>query len=131
MRLTIAVLIAAAFAASAFAVWPLPPYTVWPCDPTAKAGTVTACTGGVEQPVSMVTVHVQGTSATALSDLNGAFAVMQVPAPGTYSISVSDGGQTATRMYVPVAPGETIDIGPLQLGADVTSNCGEGLPPNT
>lgn len=94
-------------------------------------GTVTACTGGVEQPVSMVTVHVQGTSATALSDLNGAFAVMQVPAPGTYSISVSDGGQTATRMYVPVAPGETIDIGPLQLGADVTSNCGEGLPPNT
>jgi hypothetical protein len=93
-------------------------------------GTVTACTGGVEQPVSMVTVKVQGTSATGITDLNGVFAVMQVPAPATYSISVSDGGQTATRMYVPVAPGETIDIGPLQLGADVTSGCGEGLPPN-
>jgi len=76
-------------------------------------------------------VQVQGTSATGTTDLNGVFAVLQVPAPGTYTVSVSDGGQTATRMYVPVAPGETIDIGPLQLGADVTSGCGEGLPPNT
>ena len=94
-------------------------------------GSVTACTGGVEQPVSLVTVHVQGTPATGITDLNGAFAVMQVPAPGTYSITVTDGGKTATRMYVPVAPGETIDIGPLQLGADITSACGEGLPPTT
>src|SRR5579859_4504648 len=61
-------------------------------------GSVTACTGGVEQPVGLVTVKVQGTSATGITDLNGDFAVMQVPAPGTYSISVSDGGQTATRM---------------------------------
>jgi hypothetical protein len=92
-------------------------------------GSVSACKGGVEQPVTFVTVQVQGTSATGITDFSGVFAVSQVPAPGTYTISVSDGGQTATRQYVPVAPGETIDIGPLLLGADVTAGCGEGLPP--
>jgi hypothetical protein len=92
-------------------------------------GSVSTCRGGVEQPVTMVTVHVQGTSATGITDLDGVFAVSQVPAPGTYTISVSDGGQTATRQYVPVAPGETIDIGPLLIGADIAAGCGEGLPP--
>jgi hypothetical protein len=94
-------------------------------------GSVTMCQGGVEQPVTLVTVQVQGTSAVGITDLDGVFAVMQVPAPGMYTISVSQGGQTASRMYVPVAPGETIDVGPLQIGADMVAGCGEGLPPNT
>jgi hypothetical protein len=94
-------------------------------------GTVTACQGGSEQPVSTATVQVQGTSATGISDPDGVFAVMQVPAPGTYTVSVSDGGQTATRMYVPVAPGEIIDIGTLEVGADAIAGCGQGLPPST
>jgi hypothetical protein len=94
-------------------------------------GTVTACQGGSEQPVSTATIQVQGTSATGVSDPSGVFAVMQVPAPGTYTVSVSDGGQTATRMYVPVAPGEIIDIGTLEVGADAIAGCGGGLPPST
>jgi hypothetical protein len=32
---------------------------------------------------------------------------------------------------VPVAPGETIDIGTLESGGDLITECGEGLPPNT
>jgi carboxypeptidase family protein len=92
-------------------------------------GSVSACQGGVEQPVTFVNVEVQGTPAAGFTDASGVFAVSQVPAPGTYTITVSDGGQTAVRQYVPVAPGETIDIGPLLLGADVTAGCGEGLPP--
>lgn len=28
-------------------------------------------------------------------------------------------------------PGEKIDIGTLQVGADALAGCGEGLPPNT
>jgi hypothetical protein len=87
-------------------------------------GSVSVCQGGAEQPVAMVSVQVQGTSATGITDMDGIFAVMQVPAPGTYTISVSDGGQTASRMYVPVAPGETIDIGTLQLGSDPVGGCG-------
>jgi carboxypeptidase family protein len=94
-------------------------------------GTVTDCQGGTEVPVGVARIQVQGTSAGAISDLQGVFAIMQVPAPGTYTVVVSDGQKTATRMYVPVAPGETIDIGTLQLGADVTAGCGEGLPPTT
>ena len=94
-------------------------------------GDVTNCQGGVEEPVTMVTVQVQGTSAAGITDLDGAFQVTQVPAPGTYTVSVSVGGQTVSRMYVPVAPGETIDIGTLQMGTDLTTDCGAGLPPNT
>lgn len=94
-------------------------------------GSVTNCRGGVEQPVTLVTVQVQGTSATGITDMDGAFEVSQIPAPGTYTVSVTVGGQTVSRLYVPVAPGETIDIGTLQTGGDLTTECGEGLPPNT
>ena len=94
-------------------------------------GNVTNCQGGVEEPVTLVTVQVQGTSATGITDMDGAFEVSQIPAPGTYTVSVTVGGQTVSRLYVPVAPGETIDIGTLQTGGDLTTECGEGLPPNT
>jgi hypothetical protein len=94
-------------------------------------GSVTACQGGSEQPLTFVTVQVQGTSAAGVTDQDGVFAVMQVPAPGTYTVSVSEGGQTASRSYVPVAPGEMIDIGTLVVGSDAFAGCGEGLPPST
>jgi hypothetical protein len=87
-------------------------------------GAVTSCANGAEQPASLVTVEVDGTQASGLTDEDGAFALTQVPAPGTYSISVSDNGTTATRMYVPVEPGETIDVGTLELGAAATG-CGD------
>jgi hypothetical protein len=93
-------------------------------------GTVTRCEGGADEPVSMLTVTALGTSASGITDLDGMFAIPQVPAPGTYTVQVSDQGVTAQRMYVPVAPGETIDIGTLQMGADAFAGCGGGLPPN-
>jgi Carboxypeptidase regulatory-like domain len=94
-------------------------------------GSVTTCQGGIEQPVTLVTVQVAGTSATATTDLDGTFQIAQVPAPGTYTVTVTAGGQTASRMYVPVAPGESIDIGVLEVGGDLLTECGEGLPPTT
>jgi len=38
---------------------------------------------------------------------------------------VSDGGQTATRQSVWVAPGEIIDVGTLELGASTSLGCGD------
>lgn len=64
-------------------------------------GMVTSCQGGIEQPVSTVTVTVPGTAATGMTDTDGLFAIPQVPAPGTYTVQVSDGGQMAQRLYVP------------------------------
>jgi hypothetical protein len=87
-------------------------------------GAVTTCSNGTEQPANLVTVDAQGTQASVLTAEDGSFALSEVPAPGVYSISVSDGGSTATRMYVPVAPGETIDVGTLELGA-TPMGCGD------
>jgi hypothetical protein len=88
-------------------------------------GSVSSCQNGVEQPLTQATVQVQGTSATGQSNQDGAFSIGGIPAPGTYTVTVSDSGNTATRQYVPVAPGETIDIGVLQLGADLSLGCGD------
>ncbi len=87
-------------------------------------GAVTNCSNGAEQPASLVTVEADGTEASVETNEDGGFALTQVPAPGTYSISVTDSGNTATRMYVPVAPGETIDVGTLELGASAIG-CGD------
>ena len=87
-------------------------------------GSVSNCQNGAQQPASLVTVQASGTSASALTDEDGAFQLTTVPAPGTYTISVSDGGATAARSYVPVAPGETIDVGTLELGASLLG-CGD------
>jgi len=88
-------------------------------------GSVSTCTNGAAQPAILVNVQATGTNLSALTDEDGAFALAQVPAPGTYTISVSDGGQTATRQSVPVAPGEIIDVGTLQLGASTQLGCGD------
>jgi len=90
-------------------------------------GSVSSCHNGVESPITLASVQAQGTNASAQTDLLGGFVLTAIPAPGTYTISASDGGGAATRMYVPVAPGETIDVGTLQIGADV-SGCGEDAP---
>lgn len=87
-------------------------------------GAVTTCSNGAEQPASLVTVQADGTHASVETDEDGAFALTEVPAPGMYTISVSDSGSSASRLYVPVAPGETIDIGTLELGTQATG-CGD------
>jgi hypothetical protein len=45
---------------------------------------------GVEQPLTQVTVQVQGTLASAQSDFDGEFSIAGLPAPGTYKVAVSD-----------------------------------------
>jgi len=87
-------------------------------------GSVSTCQDGAEQPASLVTVEVDGTTASAETGEDGSFLLTSVPAPGVYTLSVSDGGNTATRMDVPVAPGETIDIGTLELGTGALG-CGD------
>ncbi|MBV9579618.1 MAG: carboxypeptidase regulatory-like domain-containing protein [Chloroflexi bacterium] len=87
-------------------------------------GNVTTCQNGAEQPASLVGVQANGTNADGMTNEDGLFQLTQIPAPGMYTISATDSGNTATRMYVPVAPGETIDIGTLELGAGATG-CGD------
>jgi hypothetical protein len=86
-------------------------------------GSVSNCQNGALQPAILVTVQAAGTQASAETDEDGAFELSELPAPGTYTISVSDNGATANRLYVPVAPGEIIDVGTLELGAGVMG-CG-------
>jgi len=88
-------------------------------------GSVSTCTNGAPQPAIQLDVRANGTNLSALTDEDGAFELTQVPAPGTYTISVSDGGQTAMRQSVPVAPGEVIDVGTLELGGSTSLGCGE------
>ncbi|HEY1297106.1 MAG TPA: carboxypeptidase regulatory-like domain-containing protein [Chloroflexota bacterium] len=87
-------------------------------------GSVSNCQNGAQQPASLVIVQASGTTASTQTDEDGAFLLTEVPAPGTYTISVSDAGATAARQYVPVAPGETIDVGTLELGASLMG-CGD------
>jgi hypothetical protein len=82
-------------------------------------GEISVCQNGAQQPLTGVTVTAQGTQAATTSDSLGAFSLGRIPAPGVYTITASNGGSNATRQYVPVAPGETIDIGTLEFGVDL------------
>jgi hypothetical protein len=88
-------------------------------------GSVSNCTNGAEQPAPLVVVQADGTNSSAQTTEDGEFQLTDVPAPGKYTISVSDNGNSASRLYVPVAPGETIDVGTLELGANPTMGCGD------
>jgi hypothetical protein len=93
-------------------------------------GSVSSCANGAEQPASLVMVQADGTSASTETAEDGEFQLTGVPAPGKYTIRVSDNGKTASRLNVPVAPGETIDVGTLELGANPAIGCGdEGQAP--
>jgi hypothetical protein len=85
----------------------------------AVRGEVATCQNSAEQPAAGVTVQAEGTSATTLTNEDGDFSLTQVPAPAVYTIAASSGDSTTDRQHVPVAPGETIDIGMLQFGAGI------------
>jgi hypothetical protein len=86
-------------------------------------GEVDRCNGGNETPASGVSVGIDGGPAKlAQTDSTGEF-VMNVAA-GTYTvIATADDGSTASRQYVPVESGISIDIGIIDLGGGVTG-CG-------
>ncbi len=86
-------------------------------------GEVDRCNGGNETPAPGVSVGIDGGPAKlAMTDSTGEF-VLNVAA-GTYTvIATADDGSTASRQYVPVEGGISIDIGVIDLGGGVTG-CG-------
>jgi hypothetical protein len=83
-------------------------------------GGVARCVNGAEQPAGGVVVGVDG-GAAVRSDSNGNFLLM-LP-PGTYTVNASAQDGVASRQYVSVDAGATIDIGNLDLGGGI-SGCG-------
>lgn len=83
-------------------------------------GGVARCVNGAEQPAGGVVVGVDG-GAAVRSDSNGNFLLM-LP-PGMYTVNASAQDGVASRQYVSVDAGATIDIGNLDLGGGI-SGCG-------
>ncbi len=86
-------------------------------------GIVTDCTNGPEQFVYNATVMAEGNEVQVKSDLNGQFALPLFA--GIYTITATDPNGSATRHYVPVDAGQTIDIGIL----DISTGMGCDLEP--
>jgi hypothetical protein len=82
-------------------------------------GEVASCRSGAEASAPGIAVQAVGTSVAAQTDDQGTFSLTGVPAPGVYTIMASGSGATSDRSYVPVAPGQTIDVGTLDLGAGI------------
>jgi hypothetical protein len=86
------------------------------------SGQVARCVNGAELPAKNVAVGVDGGSAQlARTDDNGLFLV-SLP-PGTYTVIATAEDGAATRPYVPVDPGEVLDIGILDIGGGL-AGCG-------
>jgi Carboxypeptidase regulatory-like domain len=86
-------------------------------------GEVARCQGTNEIPAPQVQVGIDGGPANlAQTDDNGDFAIALAPGQYTVVASAND-GTTASRQYVPVTAGQTLDIGVLDLGAGV-AGCG-------
>lgn len=81
-------------------------------------GVVTDCVAGPELPVYYAAVTTEEFDLQVRTDLNGKFTLL-LP-PGTYTIVATDTNGTATRRYVPVDSGETIDVGTLDIGPALT-----------
>ena len=85
-------------------------------------GEVARCVNGAEQPAAQVAVGVDGGSASlARTDANGQF-LLALPA-GQYTVIATASDGTASRQYVPVEGGQSLDIGVLDIGGGV-AGCG-------
>ncbi len=94
--------------------------------PAAGLGVVTGevahCVNGAEQATAQVAVGVEGGGASlARTDANGEF-LLALPA-GQYTVVATANDGTASRQYVPVTGGQTLDIGVLDIGGGV-AGCG-------
>jgi hypothetical protein len=97
-----------------------------PPAPSATAGLIVGmvarCVAGAEQPAVGASVGYEGgPSALARTDSAGEF-VMALP-PGQYTILANAEDGSASRQYVPVEAGATVDIGVLDIGGGV-AGCG-------
>ncbi len=85
-------------------------------------GMVARCVNGVETPARAIAVGVEGGSPQlARTDDTGGF-LLALP-PGQYTITATAADGFASRPYVPVEVGETLDIGILDIGGGV-AGCG-------
>ena len=84
-------------------------------------GLVAKCVNNVEQPL-------QGASVTAesgyaiVTDSNGQFA-FSLP-PGNYDLSVTSSDGNGSRPNVPVAAGQLLDVGTIDVGPAAITGCG-------
>ena len=90
-------------------------------------GAVAQCTNNNEVPLANATIAVDGTPVTARSDTHGEWRLDGLPAPRVYNITVSGAGQTGVRPGVTLQPGQSIDVGVIDLGSVL--GCSGGVEP--
>jgi hypothetical protein len=85
-------------------------------------GEVARCVNGAEQPAPQVNVGVEGGDASLVKTDPGGQFFLALP-PGQYTVIATASDGTATRPYVPVEAGQSLDIGILDIGGGV-AGCG-------
>jgi hypothetical protein len=89
-------------------------------------GLVAKCVNNVEQPLQGASVSVESGFAI-ITDSNGQFAFAL--APGNYNISVTSSDGNGSRPNVPVAAGELLDVGTIDVGPAAMTGCGPDAEP--
>jgi hypothetical protein len=85
-----------------------------PISPTGTiTGTVTC--GDAATTPAPATIAVEGIKLSTSADTSGNFTLTGLPASQTFTIDAVGDAQTSSRRYVSVQPGETVDIGNLDL----------------
>jgi hypothetical protein len=85
-------------------------------------GVVMRCVNGAETPAVGVMIGVEGGSAQLAKTDDGGNFILSLP-PGTYTITATASDGFASRPFVPVDQGETLDMGILDIGGGV-AGCG-------
>ena len=85
-------------------------------------GAVMRCVNGAETPAIGVAVGVEGGSAQITKTDDGGGFFLSLPA-GTYTVTATASDGFASRPFVPVEQGQTLDIGILDIGGGV-AGCG-------
>ncbi|MBV9576965.1 MAG: carboxypeptidase regulatory-like domain-containing protein [Chloroflexi bacterium] len=101
-------------------------------DPVADSSTGTVvgavtCGPAEDAPAAHIVVTAEGTNAQTLTDGTGKFTLVGLPAAQNFTVeAISDpeASLTTSRYNVTVQPGETLDIGSMDLGI-----CGQPAQP--
>jgi hypothetical protein len=86
--------------------------------PATVVGTIT-CGAAEDAPAANAIVEVMAQNVKTRSSSEGEFTLIVLPTDGTFNVdalSDADGSATASRYNLSVQPGETLDIGNLDLG---------------
>src|ERR1700738_800147 len=85
-------------------------------------GEVARCVNGAEQPAAQVAIGVEGGGASLVRTDSGGEFFLPLP-PGQYTVIATANDGTASRQYIPVEAGQSVDIGVLDIGGGV-AGCG-------